>query len=531
MPDLEMVRRMAAKQPELNREICDGLAYSHMQHVEAYVNSVMRAAAKHFPAPLTYEDMEDVTPEAQFFEMSRARNGSRDKYEMTRTDMYLKRMVFSYAGVRMKPRYLQLPFMELGGYIHILGSQYNIMPTLVDPLFTVEQTKAFIALTQSKLTFNRMGYYYTHNYNTEVGESVHSVDVYWSMIYKTQQDRAPSNLKAQLVNYMLCHCGLTGTFRKYFGADIAYGTTEDINPTRYPAEDWVVCRSSGIQPQGRIQYVQPDVAIAVPRDQYTQAVQSAMGSVFYILDITTGIGFMRVEELDITTVWRRALSRFIWSEQDEREALAKVDHHLASIDRYMDEMVICRFRAEGIVVDTLMDVLQYSIHNFSTMAIENDPASTGGKMYSVLPIVLFDLTKMIFNLLYMLDRIGPDKINQNRLERLFDKHFKQAKVMSIKSGHPEVTIVDSATDNRVYKIATRCHPAHGMSARAKHTEMSNPAFRKHPTQCVSNSFGCVTKSAPTGIGSINPYVKLNDAGRILEDPELKPWLDELEKLM
>lgn len=525
MPDLNVLRKTHARVPKMNASICEGLAVEEMKGCEEYIDRVMSCAAECFPPGLVYTGYKRVTPRAQFAEMTRPRNNKRS-FEVTRSDMYMTRFNFAFEGKALKPRYLMMPYVNRGGIIKIRDSKFVISPTLVDNLFSVEDEKVYMPVTRSKLTFFRHPYYFIANDQTI------TTDIYWSKLHYSRKDEAAKTKFPQLVNYLFCHHGVTGTFKKYFDTDVVIGNTNTITEEQYPATDWVICQTKGIKPKTRgFTGDITNVRLAIPIEKFTKTIKSVVASFYHILDNTTYLPFMVDEYMDDVSVWKRALARFIWKDVVERQACQQIDGHLRSISHYLDELVLRKFRYEGIEVDNILSLFVYIIENFPRMTIENNVAGTHGKFLSVVPNVMFNAVKMIFNLMFELDRLEGAKLRMDSINRLFDRNFKQIVMMSIPTTNPEVTTLESATDCLVYKTTSQIVTHSKAGSKSKSAEMNNPAFLLDPEQCTAHSILMISKSSPSARGRIQPFIETDKHGKIIPNPRLAPLRDNLRELM
>lgn len=522
--DQDLLQLMRQEAPKLNSRLCEGYAYEESFNFERHLDQVARQVARGLPEGMQYAGYTRVTPQERLAEVTRPKNNKRS-FEISRSDMYMLRMNFKFQGQALKPRYIFIPFLRHGGTMALRDSKYLITPTLSDNLFSIEDGTIFMPVTRARFTFNRAPYHFMANGRTE------TVDIYWAKLHHSKKNEAPKSRLPQLVNYILTEHGLTRTFKQFFNADIVYGDSDMINDTDFPEDEWVITRTSGVKPRGRITaYIPPTLNIAVRKEDYNRTIMSALASVFYIADVCSQLEFFDIRDLDDPLLWRRALARFIWKSVDERDAIKQVDDHLASIQDYIDDIVIAKLRHEGIEANGILELFHYIVVNFADMTIHNDVAGTHNKMLTVTPNVMFPAVAMLFNMMFTLQRIDPARLRLDAIERALDKTFKSSVMLRIGSGHPEVSILESATDQMCYKISGQLHVPSKNSGKSKSGEMQDPAFWLHPEMITAHSWLMITKSSPSGRGRLNPFMQLDSEGHIIPNPEHDKFRQNLKEL-
>jgi len=131
MIDAEVGRLISLDTPQLNADLAKGLAVKHLAEVEAYVDSIFRAVAKGFPEGLTYVKCERSTPQQEFDEVTKKKNGSKRYYDVATSNLYMMVYVFKYRGEEIR-RFMSMPYVNDAGVIFLGGSRFVISPVLSD---------------------------------------------------------------------------------------------------------------------------------------------------------------------------------------------------------------------------------------------------------------------------------------------------------------------------------------------------------------------------------------------------------------
>jgi hypothetical protein len=384
-------------------------------------------------------------------------------------------------------------------------------------------------VTRDKLTFKKI----TSNFKAN-GEIV-SVDVVWSSIFNPKREERHKQRVSTLVHYVLAKLGITECFKKYYGIDVVYGD-EEITPEKYPLDKWVICTSQGIRPlnKGYNNYMPNSLRIAIPKEQYTQQVASVVGGIFYIVDREPEM--CKSEYMDNPMFWRRILPRFIKTNIGlETKAMEEMAAHFESVDAYMDDLVRRRLQKENIPMENIYDLLVHIMDTFSERTMNCDPAEmiTNKQLETVRPL-LTNIVYAISTLTFRMWKMQGERLNIQNIMGDFDKIFPTNEIYKINRSHGEVSTLDSATDLLPLSVTKSLIPqskATAMRGSSAESEMTDPTFALHPTQCLVSTYLFITKSDPSARSSINHFLELGPNGEVLVDKKLLDSLKTLDTLL
>lgn len=534
MFDSPLIQMCMDEQPRINQNIARGLAYSQYTNrkgektvLEEYIDTVIKCAAGSFPPGLEYHGSRRASPEEQFLEETRSQRSKRT-VELAWSDVYCCYYRFTYNGEEvLRPRYLMLPYIRPGSVFRIRGASYTASPVLADNILTIETNQIYMPVTRSKNTFKVIPASFLAN-----GE-VTSDDVVYGNIFKDTKNLTKKR-KALLVHYTLCKMGLGQLLKQYCDADIEVGHDE-ITSTTHPKEDWVVCTSRGIAPRSmrNTQYTASTLKVAVPKAQWSTNVLRVMAAVFYVVDHEPDL--VHADDVDNIVMWQRLLPRFIKNELgSERKAMEEIQTHIRSVDSYLDELVRIRLAHEGIPHGSIYDVFMYIVLNFMELTSQAQPADSLGKQMEVVRFMMSDITFQISRLLFDLVKLSGPRLNYKGVKNCFDKMFRIDKIMQINTGHGEISTLETATDCMLYGPTKTIVPqskATDVRSSNKDNEIHNPAYALDASQCVVNSTLFITKSAPSGRESINPFVELTPYGEIVIEDTIREEMERLNALL
>lgn len=518
-----LLRRLEKNTRPWNEEVCNGFAYKEMKKIPTILDKVMHCAFDGAVPGLRYMGQTRCDPKEHLAELARQRH-SKCQLEQTRASFVAYRYDFEYKGEKLPPKYIYVPYSERYGIFTLRDTKYVVMPRLDDYFFSVDNSNVFIPFTRLRITVLRDKYFFND------GDKTQSTDIYWSRIHHSSNKSEISKRNPQLLNYLMCWYGVTGAF-KYMGYDVAIGNLDTLNEEDFPRNEWVVCESTGLRPKVRIvDYQKPTTRIAIRRVDYDRVAMSLIGSFFYMLDNTADWPFMVPENMENPKIWNRVLARCIWTSTDIRDAATEVDNHLSAVEEYLDEIVLRKLRIQGLDISTIQELFRYLIKNFSFMTINNDPSRTVGKHFDICDHVTFSAIKMINRVMYSLTRIDPARVNLGSIRNVFSRQFKATVFFRLaRPEHREVVISESASDCMPFKVTSMMERP-TRTSEVKAGPNIDRVHLLHGQMLYVHSVRAITKSAPSALGRVNPHITLGPNNEVLEDPEIKPHADEIERL-
>ena len=525
-PDL--VKFVDDNSAKINMDLANGLARIHMRDTCAYVHAVLRSAAHGFPAGLTYEGYRICDPIEEYRASLKPRNKKRKvksatgaknsggkTYDTSRTDFFLIEISFKFNGKDLMKRQVWLPFVGQGGSIYISGTKWYISPVLADRVISVGVEQIFVRLLRDRLTFSRLGAWYKRNGVVGRADLVHS------RIYHKSKDKdkqATNNAFTSMVHYLFCKYGFAGAMEKYVGITpvVGYNLDKTLDPKEYD-----VYTSQGIPPKGMtrrkkfIDWKMPDIQVGIKKtDDFTKAIPFVSG-LFYVADF-----FPRQitpELVNHAEGWIAPMGYMLFSENNNRGKIEEaVRKHLGSLDDYADSMVIDNMAAIGLKIDDIYDFFAIIASEFSPWISNNQDKvnSLYNKELSVLPFVLFDFVKAVFNLFFALKANSRKDLTERDIEKHMKENLKPGVCYQLSKSHGEVTSISYSGDNMAFKATATLTPQTATSKMVKKAgdrgTANDPAKRIHPSLAECAAISSMTKADPTGQSKTNHYMQLDD---------------------
>lgn len=529
-----VLKHIHSKLPVFNPEVARGYACSQMQHVEAYIEQVMRCAASGFPEGVKYHRLERVNPIDEFNFKTR-KKGQKSIYEYASSDVYLVKYTFSFLDEEFYV-YQFLPWVRPGGVIKIVGSYFQISPVLADKAISVDEDSIFIPLNRDKLTFRRL----THNYVID-GTRV-MASVIWSNIYhvskknKLLSSRRMVYANATIGHYLFCKYGLQGAFAIATGADVFAGLPDVINEENYPPSEWHICESTKWKPSTlrAKYYVGSDIRLAIRHKDYNVGTQGLISSFFYVVDHfpIRMDSLAKIEYLNDVRLWRVLMGHLYFS-QDEPEGklLNRIDVHMESLDGYVDGMVKEWLQEDNVFVNSIYELFMHIIETYSIRITESGQSvsSMYGKRLMVLRYVLIDIIKSIFGMMFALQVLSKKKLSRPEVIKIVEGYLKPYTIMRLNYQHTEVSSASNETSCMAIKLTANIVPQTNISngQGGKTTVINASRLLDKSLAEVGQAFN-LPKADPTGKTRINPYVLTSPTGVVVRKPHLVKILDEVE---
>lgn len=537
----KLIEYIKSQTPQLNPVTANGIVVEHMKEALNYVNSVIEAIAVAFPEGFTYDGCSYATPMEEYGEITRPRDSKRT-YDLARNDRYMVRFNFSYAG-KTYSKLISLPFVGEAGIITVRGTRYVVSPVLSDKIISVDQNgKIFLRLLRSKLNFDRMPRYYFANGIRETIQVVKSSIYNHSIKGKTSKPV----IKAEtiLVFYLLCKFGLADMFKTYTGVEPIvidenqYESPDDIYKD-YPKNKWVVCRSMGVKPdtfKARMDYFPTNVALAIPINQYkSNAVKSLIAGFFYVADHFPH--YINTTNVDDVNVWRVALGQVLWSSDiSHGRLLHDINEHINGLDQYIDNVMVRKFASIGMPVKDIWELFYIIIERYNDWLFNsiNNVSSLYDKEITILNFFFFDITTMFVKFFFKIIKASAstDGLTDSKIRNAINSTlFTDDIITKLVSKHGELSVVDSASDNRIFKVTQVIVPQDktnkGMKTNDKPSLDDRRRFVDVSTAEVC-TYTSMTKAEPTGWTRLNMHLEIAPNGSIIRHEDLRPMLDAIQ---
>lgn len=551
--DRQLLNFMRDNTPPLNHELTHGIAASHMEQAEEYVNEMFKAIAKVFPPSLEYIGPVPFTAEQEYMALTnrKARNGrkrpgkqgSMHEIDIAETHTYTVNYRMRFKGEDISVP-VNIPIIKEGGILYISGTRYVISPVIADQVITFEQDSIFLMFPRQKLHFYREpGITYYED------ETLKIVDMPWAQIHNVKPKRPPKiRAKTSMMFYLLAKYGLTNTFKRFCDCDVRYIKQADYDIGKYPTDKWVACRSAQM---GKLRdylladYVPPDTLLLVERTKYedpliNNMITSMVGSYFYI--VNRFHNRIYPDHVDNQRLWRTLLGLALWGDsKTEGEIHDEIVDHLASLDEYVDERRAARFRRinltvwENDEVVPVTNIYQFFVSVIDRMTIwllqaQDSINSLYDKELSVLYYVFYALQTQINNFYFALkpalrrEQTAPD------IKRMLSSTIRSNHVYVFTRKQNSASTVTSPNSQMAFRLTTIMVPqtSSNKEASARSGNGNDPSRLLHSSNAVNGVFCILPKSDPSAGCRINHHAELDSRGVFVRSEKFRSLLDNVQ---
>ena len=152
--NLEIEREVA---PEFNQDLLSGLVYTQAGTFKDDVDKYIYCASPSFPEGFEFKRSVRCSPQEAFRVMSGqlSKNDKVTPVDISPSDVRLYRYEFTFEGVPLHPRYLNLPVPEEGDILRLSGKRFALSAVLADPGFSVTRDEVFFRMTRAPVSFRR----------------------------------------------------------------------------------------------------------------------------------------------------------------------------------------------------------------------------------------------------------------------------------------------------------------------------------------------------------------------------------------
>ncbi len=547
------LNRVWDKMPTFDERLAEGVSYHQMMDSHKRIEALMRIAFDRskdprLPEGFEFNGLELLTPEQEYVvraEDAMAKYDPKRKppaknkqgYQMAQTDTYLTYAKFCNEG-KVWNRPIGHLFVRRGGYAHLNGTRYQISAVLKTRGVSLTQKGYFVEFNSSKVFFEWM----THSFVIN-GENVHAYMPYSTFLHNSAKKRSSKTLVPPLACWLFAKFGVRETFDRFYGiTDLQILDLKDPLLNEIDKEYYAVCRS-GIPHKGKA----AKFAVVIPRDQMTPEAQMAIGTMFYTTRID--VDQFTIENMEESDFWKLMLGYSILGVNCDmviQRIVSEMCIHFNNIEQMMDIEFRQELLAEDIRADDIYDFINYIMGLMAQKSANesSDIASLWGRYVTCMEYVTNDIRYGIFKARWDLINAASDATGQNvgntvnikKLHRLISKRLGPNTIERITSGHSEVSVYMTASDNMVIGLSSHVIEQSDTRKRGKaqggggkkSIDLNDPSKHLHASFQEVGSAVNLTKASPICWSNINMCMKIGPDFKILRNPELIDITNEVQ---
>lgn len=518
--------------PNFNPVIAKGLAVRELDRARDEIDKHFLQIVRQYPPHLNITVNPGVmcTPEETRQHALRARK-SILTYELSESTLYLMKYQMHMNGEPLAPIFLYLPYVKQAAICTIDGSRFSISPVLADIAMSIGSDNIFLFMGKSKITFKRIYHEMVMDGSRTPGMIV------WCKAHNSAARATELSKKTSNYHYIFAKYGLSETFSKFAGCDIAVGNQE-INHNNYPENNWVICESTQLKPRGKTGiYIPTSLRIAIPRAMAAnETVKDMLLAFFYMADHFPEV--IDKDNVDDVGAWRAMLGQCIFRDGEIfRKILPKMNDHMKSIDNALDSSVKDWLKADKIYVNDTYELFKHIAENFTAYVSGSAKklSSMYGKRLIVLRYVLDNIMSGINNTLFDIEKLArKSKVSKDDIEKVFQNRLQSRLIGKINQKHAEVSSVSSACDSMVPKITSVMVLQSNMSGTQSSKSKSSSFDETNAldaTIAEVAGFNNISKSVVDGRGKTSAFLQIRLDGLVEPNPRFHDLITESNQII
>ena len=538
--------------PKFNTHTLKDYRQSQIKKCVDFMAMAYQEATRLFEGEITYKGYRILGPEERLksgFYSPKYGNGNLD---ITNTELMLVEYMFEYQKTIYTSQ-LFLPYL-IDNAIIINGSKYYIQFALTDSVFyhITKENGIGIKVLRAHLKFWRnQRHSFMSVRGTRYNDNLIIVKAHMKSYKYNSEDLRPA-----LVLYPLTKFGWYVTLERY---GIKPGQIDLVTkPDKYDKDfEYFEIRKCTKEKPGLYLKASTEILSTNP-DLDIKNQMCVVSSIHYILQYFvrwTSTMYQNNEELihllkhdPENLPWKIILGKTIFgiAYANEIQAGNHAIQHLESLDSYLDNYTRLKLEEIGVYCNNIYELLDHVFLNMDTYVVGYAPANLYEKRVNILDLLLGNMIQNLFHKVYKKTnnkKGGKSLIDAKDVDTLFKMGRKAIaqihKCNQVVAGNPAVY-----NDNYLLTVggrkvrATHSATAGGVKAGAaraagkatgnqKANLMSSPSHRWHPSWAYVESMLNVSHQNPGIAGSINPFVTIDEKGKIIKEP----YAEDIEKLM
>lgn len=531
--------------PKANIDILRGLTVRQMDFLPESIDKIWQTAAKDFPPQVKYLGWKPCTVLEEYNNEPRPKRGSGRETDVAPNNIYMNEYRLGFVHPdgtieKLPPTYLFLPYVGDGGMLWLSGAQWSISPMLGDQVLSFEKDRVFCQLSRAKFHIENV------NHPIHIDGRVAEFNVPWSVLYNISSSK--ESIKITLLHYVLATKGLKRTLNHVvpmLGEIRLFETMGEAEEAMkaVPRTEWVAVEGSKLKTKPF--YGGSNIVAVIDKAKWESAplwTRTVIASLFFTLDrFSPGGSEYWGSEMKADPRWSEDVSRWrllmglvLWERtKNPGIIMDDINKHMASLDRYIDDLVRPRAARIGFTGNNLYDFFEMIIKEWEDWRLNGYKKSAPiydkelNALYQVNNKIMQAIFHFYFNLVNEADKgnLTPDNI-----KKLLKKFIRTRMIYSIRiDSNRYVAPIAYSSDNMFCKPTAIVVPQRGNSAGGE--GQGAAATRLHASISEVTSPLNLTKKDSTGLTRLNPFVMLDGLMYVIRNPDIAPITDRVQAIL
>lgn len=503
--------------PKFNELVCSGYVTHSLQDAVQWLDRFIRSTSTSFPDCFKYKGIRVLGPFEQYKRNVFNKDATR-QFELARTDCFLTELEFEFndnGDIQTIYRELWIPFGRQGNRMRIYGSMATLHPVVADRLISVTMTGLFIIIQRAKFNLEKKEYTVVKDGEVFTGNFLESRLHNEGKVKPSETWGSPTT-----GHYLFAKYGPVEAFKHYYDTEVYICSREDLDPRYNPDEHYLFTAKDRVGRQRKQR--DTNFALIVPREKFDKepGLQILVISFFYATDYHNTS--FRLEDIERPADWIKTLAYTSFQQKDNLATqIAKIEKHLESLEDYIDEMTMEIILDEGLVgVESIYDLLSFANDNVIDLMRSSNIGSMWGKYLMVKRYVLSSITFQIILLGWEL-RKSREALSLKIIKWTLGSKLHPTAFLGIVKGHGEKTNVQYPGDCMLFKhtlISVRQIDAVATPNGKSKINVDDPGYQFDPSILDSGSVVNFPKGEPDGRKKLNPFISIDEKGKIIPGP-------------
>lgn len=518
--------------PLINPIIGEGFSYRQLVNLDKSIDQLMRILLRRennhrLPEGFDYIGYDVIPVEDEYAVQAEGKVKKRSSmkssgFQHSVTDTYLVRYNFKNGDDEF-PKYIEIPFTRRGGIMYIRNVKYSIMPVIKTKGLSVTPKGYFVEFPSNRVNFERQPRSFLINGSTE-----HVYIPVTTELHRGKKDGG-ARFKPPLIGWLFARYGIKNAFAQFLGIDVEIYHDNDPKLHTLDTNEFAVCRA----PLPYKKETRSQFAVVIPREQLTPTAMIFIGTMFYVASFQGNR--LTVEYLDDPALWMVMLGYSIFgsNKHGDQHIIAEIDTHLGNVEQMMDDVFRKELFMEGIECGDIYEFLFYIADQTTKMdeSRTSNLSNLWGRYLTCSEYVTAQIRYGIQKAAWELIRAGMDgnkralglPVSKQKVSSIIHRNIHTDTIQRIVTNHGEVAPFLVTTDNMLVGVTSRAidqTDARKMSgAGKKMIDLNDPTKHIHASFLEVGSVANLPKSSPFGWAILNPYMELNETGRIVPKKE------------
>lgn len=540
----KLLQAVTESMPAFNDRVIDGFHQRQFDEGHKVYEQGLKQLFKHLPKKgVRFNRLELVSPKEYVQYLTNHANRTCDIHEES---LYPVKLIFEYLESNgewdeLKPCYQMLNYTNRYGDVFLRNSFYNLNIVLAERgLPVTREGSIFIKILGYKFKVTTEPFRYSLVFNDHDMIKTDAVDVNISAnrFYSpsaTYRIDGKSKIPRPLLSwYIFGKLGFTEAMERYSECDYEMGHVDTIQAECKSADGWHIMKGYGgplLKQLGRT--VDNDFAIAIRNKNRNRKEINPMGlqyavSLLYVAEhCSTYFEMSRINDPDY---WKLIIGRCsVKGNMRDEQILKLMISHFSSVDEYLGDDSIKRFRRHGIDCNDIEELFNYISVNRSDIVQTTDRADMTGKELTSIEHTLDVLWTAANGFNHFVKNTSD--LTRRKVEKKLPEHFKHKIIDNAMRANMEIvsTPTDCPLAEHILAVVPqdKVNPPRGQGS--KDFDPMDSAKSIHPSLPFINSYLRITEPNPDGRGYLNPCIYLENDKVTAIRPDLLPLYEQVKQ--